>query len=202
MTFSTVSQREKWLAYRCGMPWGRARQSLKRRSAMLNLTQPLHEDHKNFLPQIENLCQVADELDEFPPLVLRERMDDIYRFLTRQLMPHAEAEERVLYSAIRKLLGFSQATAGMSRDHVEIERLVEEFATLRLFISDQGFLPARVPDVRRVLYGLYALIRVHFAKEDEIYFPLLDEKLNPEEAAQIFREMEEATRVAHFRLAN
>jgi iron-sulfur cluster repair protein YtfE (RIC family) len=169
---------------------------------MLTLTQPLRADHKNLLTHIENLRQVADEFEKFPSLVLRERIDDLYRFLTRELMPHAEAEERVLYSAVRRILGFSQATAGMSHDHVEIERLVEELATLRLFISDKGLLPARVRDLRRVLYGLYTLIRVHFAKEEEIYFPLLDEKLNPEEAAQLFKEMEEATREAHFRLAS
>lgn len=167
---------------------------------MVTLTQPLRDDHKDLLPHIENLRQVADELDEFPPLILRERIDDVYRFLTRQLMPHAEAEERVLYSAIRRILGDSQATAVMSRDHVEIERLVEELATVHLFISGRGLLPTRVHDLRRVLYGLYTLIKAHLAKEEEIYFPFLDEKLDPEEAAQIFREMKEAMREAHFQL--
>lgn len=30
-------------------------------------------------------------------------------------------------------------------------------------------------ELRRVLYGLYTPLRVHFAKEQEIYFPILDE---------------------------
>lgn len=165
---------------------------------MLTLTQPLSDDHQKLLPHIENLRQVADELDEFPAVILRERVDGVYRFLTRQLIPHARAEDQVLYPAIGKIMGCSRATSVMSRDHEEIERLTTELATLHLFISGKGLLPSQIQNLRRVLYGLYTLIKVHLAKEEEIYFPLLDEKLGPTEAAQIFRAMDEAARETHF----
>jgi len=38
--------------------------------------------------------------------------------------------------------------------------------------------------LRRVLYGLYAVVTVHFAKEEEVYLPILDARLTREEAAQ------------------
>jgi hypothetical protein len=47
-------------------------------------------------------------------------------------------------------------------------------------------------DLRRVLYGLYALVAVHFAKEEEVYLPLLDARLTTEEVAALFRDMETA----------
>ena len=59
-------------------------------------------------------------------------------------------------------------------------------------------LAAQAPDagqassLRRVLYGLYALVKVHFAKEEELYLPLLDERLSPEEARAMFEAMERA----------
>jgi hypothetical protein len=34
---------------------------------------------------------------------------------------------------------------------------------------------AEVLEVRRLLYGLHALLRLHFAQEEEEYFSLLDE---------------------------
>ena len=43
-----------------------------------------------------------------------------------------------------------------------------------------------------MLYGLYTLVKVHFAKEEEIYLPLLDARLTPDEANRMFEAMEEA----------
>jgi ADP-ribosylglycohydrolase len=39
---------------------------------------------------------------------------------------------------------------------------------------------------------LYALVRVHFAKEEEVYLPLLDARLNADEAHAMFEAMEAA----------
>jgi hypothetical protein len=47
-----------------------------------------------------------------------------------------------------------------------------------------------------VLYGLYALVKVHFAKEEEVYLPLLDARLQPREAREMFAGMEEAAHAA------
>jgi hypothetical protein len=41
-----------------------------------------------------------------------------------------------------------------------------------------------------VLYGLYALIKVHLIKEEELYLPLLDTKLTPETAEDLFDRLE------------
>ncbi|MBI2765883.1 MAG: hypothetical protein HYX53_08230 [Chloroflexi bacterium] len=49
---------------------------------------------------------------------------------------------------------------------------------------------------RRLLYGLYAVIKVHFAKEEEVYLALLDEALPPDEAADMFAAMEAAAATA------
>ena len=43
-----------------------------------------------------------------------------------------------------------------------------------------------------MLYGLYALIDLHFAKEEEVYLPILDAHLSAEQAAELFHNMEAA----------
>jgi hypothetical protein len=53
--------------------------------------------------------------------------------------------------------------------------------------------------LRRVLYGLYALVRVHFAKEEEeeeIYLLLLDARLGPDAASRMFAAMQVAADAA------
>jgi iron-sulfur cluster repair protein YtfE (RIC family) len=52
--------------------------------------------------------------------------------------------------------------------------------------------PDRRRELQRILYGLYAVIRLHFAKEEELYLPLLDAGLGSAEAAEMFRAMHES----------
>ena len=49
--------------------------------------------------------------------------------------------------------------------------------------------PDRRRELQRILYGLYAIIGLHFAKEEELYLPLLDAGLGSAEAAEMFRAM-------------
>ena len=52
--------------------------------------------------------------------------------------------------------------------------------------------PDRRRELQRILYGLYAIIRLHFAKEEELYLPLVDAGLGSVEAAEMLRAMHES----------
>jgi hypothetical protein len=47
-----------------------------------------------------------------------------------------------------------------------------------------------------VLYGLYAVVKIHFAKEEEVYLPILDARLTADEAHQLFEAMGRAAQEA------
>lgn len=151
---------------------------------------PLREEHRELFPHIEGLRAVADEVGRIDGAALREKLQDSYTFLAHQLVPHAKAEDEVLYPEVARLLGGPRATATMSRDHVEVVALISELATLRSFHGEPD--AERQSALRRVLYGLYALVRTHFAKEEEIYVPLLDDRLTAGEGADLIRRMEGA----------
>ena len=169
---------------------------------MTNLTQPLREEHKELLPEIEALRQVADQIGTAQLLALREQIDAAYDFLAHHLIPHAEAEEKALYPAVVKVMGAPEATATMSRDHVEVRRLTDELGLLRLKIGSTELTAAQANDLRRVLYGLYTLVKVHFAKEEEVYLPILDLRLTPATARDLFEKMEHAAHEAKEALAH
>lgn len=155
------------------------------------LTQPLRDEHRELLPHIEALRTAADSVSEVSLELLEEHLDQATQFLKHHLIPHAQAEERALYPLVARLMGAPQATATMSRDHIEVGKLTEELVTLRSALS--GKLNAsQAKSLRRVLYGLYALVKVHFAKEEEIYLPLLEAKLTPDQAKDMFKAMEDA----------
>ena len=163
---------------------------------MTTLTQPLRDEHKELIPHIELLRTVADSVGEAPIESLRQGVDEVYTFLIHHLIPHAQAEDRALYPVVGKVLGAPEATATMSRDHVEVGRLTEELRSLRPHLSEAAISQSQAKALRRVLYGLYALVKVHFAKEEEVYLPILDARLTPEEAQRMFEAMEYAAKEA------
>lgn len=163
-----------------------------------SLMQPLRDEHAELLPHIDGVCAAADAVGSESLERLRTLVDRTFEFLVHHLIPHATAEDRVLYPAVQRAMGAPEATATMSRDHVEIDRLTHELGDLRAQLRETTALSEELArSLRRVLYGLFVLVKVHFAKEEEVYLPLLEARLNPEEAADLFEAMEAAAEAAH-----
>ncbi len=154
---------------------------------MSDITEALREEHKALLPHIDDLRLMADRLDEMAQDEVRRSLDRVYQFLTGQLIPHAAVEEEALYPAVAKILGSPQATATMSRDHIEVTRLTEQLGWLRS--QGTSFDLEQMKNLRRVLYSLHALLKVHFAKEEEVYLPLLESHLSNVETHRLLRKM-------------
>lgn len=160
------------------------------------LTQPLHDEHQELLPEVDRILRVAEQVGHESPAVIRPAVDQVYEFLAFHLIPHAQAEEAALYPAVQKALGSPEATRTMSRDHVEVGRYIEELASLKDGLSNASWNDRQAASLRRVLFGLYALVKVHFAKEEEVYLPILDQRLTSEAAHQMFAAMESAAHQA------
>lgn len=157
---------------------------------MVTLPQFIREEHRELVARIEFLRTVADSIGSATIESLRADVGQVYTFLIHQLIPHAQAEEQVLYPTVGRVLRAVEATGTMSRDHLEIIRLTEELETLRLRLFYEPLNPADEQALRRVLYGLYAIIKLHLAKEEEIYLPILEARLHPEEADHLIEAME------------
>jgi iron-sulfur cluster repair protein YtfE (RIC family) len=159
---------------------------------MDTITQPLRDEHRELLPKIERIRRVADAVGLVPTEILRDRVREVRSFLAHELIPHARAEDVVMYPVVARVMGAPEATATMRHDHVEVAGLAEELAALEPELSAPA-LPLEVEQaLRRILYGLYALVKVHFVEEEEIYLPLLDERLDEAEAREMFHAMEAA----------
>ena len=163
---------------------------------MSSLTQPLRDEHKELYPQVEVLRLAGDAINTSLTSSAYTKIEEAYNFLTQQLLPHAQAEDKALYPMVQKAMGSPQATATMSRDHLEVARLTEELGTLRVHKSQLTITSIQAMALRRVLYGLYTLLKLHFAKEEEIYLPLLDAELTSDEAHSMFESMEAAANEA------
>ena len=87
------------------------------------------------------------------------------------LLPHERAEERELVPALARITGNADAAGALSRSHAEIEHHV---AGLHRLLDELDGDAETVTDVRRTLYGLYGVLRLHNALEEENAFALIE----------------------------
>ncbi len=156
---------------------------------MSNISESLREEHGEIAKKIELMRVTADAVNAAAPETLARDIDKIDDFLLHQLLPHAFAEEEVLYAVVAKIFGTPRATTPMSLDHAEISRLAEQLRKLRGQLAVGALVTESANDLRRVLYGLYVLTKTHLAKEEEVYLPLLDEHLSEQEAHRLLHKM-------------
>ncbi len=163
---------------------------------MSKLTQPLRDEHAQLLPHLEHVLGLADEIVEGFNPALVNKIGKVHAFLADHLLGHAQAEERALYPVVARVMGAPDATATMSWDHVEIGRLIDELHALRAALAGDTIAAAQARALRRVLYGLYGIVKLHFLKEEEVYLPLLDQRLTPNEAQALIADLEKASHAA------
>ena len=144
----------------------------------------LHAEHDHLMVGVEELRRTGDLIGVVPHQGAQEAVERAIGFLHGRLIPHARKEEEFLYPAVAKALGSPRSTRTMTRDHDEVKRLTGQL--------ERGFEENDEPMTRRLLYGLYHVLRLHFAKEEEIYLPLLEESLDPTTAAELWRAMQAA----------
>jgi iron-sulfur cluster repair protein YtfE (RIC family) len=160
----------------------------------MTITQPLKDEHAQLVPHIAALAAAGDAVNRVEITELRAMVDDSYSFLHDELIPHAHAEETALYPVVQRVVGAPEVTATMARDHVEVGALTAELAALREQLQSRTALDDDLANgLRRVLYGLHHLVKVHFAKEEEVYLPILDARLTETEAHQMFHDMHAAS---------
>ena len=154
--------------------------------------QALHDEHKTLFPHVDQLRATAEGITGNNSRLLRDRIAPNVEFLAEHLLIHAMAEDEVLYPAVEKAMKAPGATATMTREHVEVKNLTEELAALMAAIPASGPSGAQITAARRLLFGLYALVGSHFAKEEEFFVPALEGALSQTEADELYSEMEAA----------
>jgi len=144
------------------------------------LARRFSSEHRTLSPELARIRDVADHLDPTRPAGSLAMLRDVQRFLVEELDTHEQAEDRVLYPVLARVLGGNDPTATMSRAHVEIGHLIRRIGSV-INDLDIDHLEASdldnddIIELRRLLYGLHAILKLHFAQEDEGYLSLADD---------------------------
>jgi heavy metal translocating P-type ATPase len=141
------------------------------------------EEHREFVPWLARIRSVADRLDALPPPAARTELAEIRWFLSERLVRHEEEEEAAVYPVVSKLMGGEDPMGTMARAHLEIEHLSRVYVHLLDDLPEERLDAVDLVDLRRVLYGLHAILRLHFAQEEEAYSWLAAEREAGERAS-------------------
>lgn len=126
-------------------------------------------EHREFAPEVLRIRTVADRLGEMSAEETRAELEAVRLFLLVRLPEHEEEEEAIVYPVVAEAMGGEDPLSSMSRAHLEIAHLGRIFQQLVDELPADGPAPEDLMDLRRVLYGLHAVLRLHFAQEEEAY---------------------------------
>ena len=143
------------------------------------LTKRFRDEHEMIRAGIDQVRTAADALTSTTPAEAMTLARDAYHLLATQIEPHEKAEETELYPVVNRLVGGDDPTAPMSRAHAEIAQQIARLGRLLDDVGDQDPDEADLADLRSVLYGLDAILRLHTTQEDETYLSLGDTAEDP-----------------------
>ena len=88
-------------------------------------TEPFRREHEELHSHVEHIGRAAREIARVGSEEREALVGRIVAFLRGTLVPHAKAEEQVLYPEWAKLVGFADAAVPMVHDHESIVERIE-----------------------------------------------------------------------------
>ncbi|MHB2206258.1 heavy metal translocating P-type ATPase [Methylobacterium sp. CM6257] len=132
----------------------------------------LREEHERLAGPLARVRAVADQLATLPPTEAVVALGTVENLVREQLLRHEQEDDAQLYPRIERALGGDDPIAAMHRTHREVQELGILLSRMVADLPPDGPDPSAMNEFRRVLYGLDAILRLHFAQEDELYHGL------------------------------
>jgi soluble P-type ATPase len=144
-------------------------------AADAKLARRFSAQHRALRPDLDSVRDAADAIGAVPDADAVALAVKVHRLLVDEVWSHELEEGTELYPMLARVLGGTDRTATMSRAHVEIAHLIRKLGNV---LDDLDTPPDGddLVELRRLLYGLHAVLQLHFAQEDESYLSLADDE--------------------------
>lgn len=158
---------------------------------MRSLPDTSHEHHELIEPHVDRLPVLAEMIGRVPPDVFSAEFQEECSFIVGRLVPHVAAIETTLYDRLEQVMDGRHSMAPMRREHELLRGLFDSLCTYSELVAAEQLSDGDQVGLRRVLYRLYAMLKVHLA-EEELYLGVLDRSLGPEEKAALAEGLDHA----------
>ena len=148
-----------------------------------------HEHHERLITHVDQMPAIGDRIGAHPTPEARTELHELVTFLQGTLLPHMAAAEQTLYPQLERILQNQHSMAPMRREHAEMRDLVEDLAKQQDRIGDRALTTGQVVALRRSVFSLYALLKIHLA-EEELYLRVVEHGVTEEVAGVLAAAME------------
>jgi hypothetical protein len=147
------------------------------------------EHHARLTPHVDDLAATGDLVGTATGSELRQRLDATCAFLNGTLLPHMEAAERAYYPELERQLQNRHSMTPMRREHETIRVLIAELDRRSSALGDGPVATGDAIALRRGLFRLYAILKVHLA-EEQLYADIAEHGLSAEGQAGLAAAMQ------------
>lgn len=148
---------------------GRGGLTARRMPESKALAEALASSHRALRPRVGELASLAARLESLAPAEARTQLEHLHDMLEKELLPHEREEQANAYPILARMMKSEDPTGPLIQTHHEIHRLARLLGRLIAQLPAEGPRPEDFRDLRRVLYGLHAILSLHFAQEEELY---------------------------------
>lgn len=134
----------------------------------------LKAEHSELGQVLDQVRSMADRVASLPGEAAAAELGALNEALRAQLLAHEIQDDADLYPELARRLGGKDPLAALSGGHREIFHLVGMLERIAADQPADGIDLESAQEVRRLLYELNAILRLHFAQEDELYHALGD----------------------------
>lgn len=132
----------------------------------------LTAQHGPLADVLDRIRMTADRLDAMPAEMVIAELAAVDALLAEKLVPHEREDDLSLYPRLARMLGGSDPMASMSRAHREILHLVRLLGRLVADLDAETLATEDIREARRILYSLEAVLGLHVAQEEELFYAL------------------------------
>lgn len=151
-----------------------------------------HQHHDTIQLHVDRLPELAAMLGRVDPAEFAASFERECRFVTGQLVPHMEAIETALYAELERVMDHRHSMTPMRDEHRLLRDLIASLCRYRAeLLSGTDLAEADEIGLRRVLYRLFTILKVHLA-EEELYLGVLDGTLDEPEKERLAQAIEHA----------
>jgi len=129
---------------------------------------------------VDRLPELAEMIGRATPEAFSQAFQEECSFIIGRLVPHMEAIESTRYGRLEQVMDGRHSMAPMRQEHERLRGLFESLCEYGELVAAEGLTEGDQVGLRRVLYRLYAMLKVHLAEED-LYLGVLDRNLSAEE---------------------
>ncbi|HYO42794.1 MAG TPA: hemerythrin domain-containing protein [Candidatus Limnocylindrales bacterium] len=149
--------------------------------------------HAQLMPHVDRLLTLAEMVGRVECKALHRLYNEEYAFVAGTLIPHMAAVEAALYDRLEAIMGPRHTMAPMREEHETVRSLIEELGRFQVHEDRCTWDELEGLALRRALYRLHALLKVHLAEEEQ-YLAVLDRSLTDADKDVLARALDHPTR--------